>query len=488
MKNSQKIFMLIFAVWFAGTALGFEVGRDDGGEYCYRIHGENRGGMYPVGQESDWFDLHARSGSGDVDQDYTLIDAIAWQYVDMDFQAVRDMFPILKSEVNGHPLIYLDSGATAQMPQMVLDAIVAYYESYKANVGRGLYAFAERSTLEFENARAKVARFIGAKKQEIVFTSGATAGVNLVAHIWAQHNIHAGDEIVVSEVEHNANFIPWQQLAKHIGAVLKVVPLGEHGEIDAEILKNYVTYKTKLVAVTQQSNILGIVNDIAPIASVAHAVGAKLLVDAAQSVAHQRIDVEQMQCDFLVFSGHKLFGPTGIGVLFLKEGIFNECVLENFGGGMVLSVEREHTEFKCMPYCLEPGTQAIAQVIGLGAAIDFIWKHVNLQQVQEHETELVRYLASEIQKIPGLTIISPIPQDGVHSNLVTFTVDQCHAYDVAEYLNEHGIAVRAGYHCVQPYHDKLGGKSSVRVSITMYNTKQEIEFVVACLRKLLIVE
>jgi len=486
MKKNKIISVLVIALLAIHTMHTVEVGKYDGGEYCYRVPGDKGSGMYPVQAESDWFDMHARSGSGDVAEDYTLIDAIAWQPVDMDFAKIRTMFPILKTEVNGHPLIYLDSGSTAQMPQMVLDAIVQYYEAYKANVGRGLYEFAERSTLAFENTRAKVARFIGCKKQEVVFTSGATAGVNLVAHIWAQHHIKAGDEIVVSEVEHNANFIPWQQLAQHLGAVLKIVPLGKHGQIDVEILKTYLSDKTKLVAVTQQSNILGVVNDIASIVKVAHAVGAKVLVDGAQSIVHQRINVEELQCDFLVFSAHKLFGPTGVGVLFISENLFDQCVLQNFGGGMVLSVAYEHTEFKCIPYCLEPGTQPIAQVIGLGAAIDFIWQHVNFDAAAQHETALVRYLAAEIQKIPGLTIISTIPAAGQHSNLVTFTVDQCHAYDVASYLNEHGIAVRAGYHCVQPYHDKLGGKSSVRVSVTIYNTQQEIEYLVACLRKFLV--
>lgn len=482
MKKIQKLLMLLTVLGTLSSLHALEVGKNDGGEYCYRLPGCTSGRMYPDGTESDWFDTHARSGSTDVEQDYSLIDAMAWQEFDMDFDQFRNSFPILKSVVNDHPLIYLDSGATAQMPSMVLDAIVEYYESYKSNVGRGLYCFAEQATLAFENSRAKVARFIGAKKQEIVFTSGATAAINLVAHIWAQHHLDEGDEIVVSEVEHNANFIPWQQLAQHTGIVLKIVPLTNRGVIDIDVLKTYLSSKTKLVAVTQQSNILGTVNDIAAIVQAAHQVGAKVLVDAAQSIVHRRIDVSELDCDFLVFSAHKLFGPTGVGVLFIKQDLFDQCVLENFGGGMVLSVTPEHTEFKCMPHCLEPGTQPIAQVIGLGAAIDFIWQNLNFEQAQEHETELVGMLSAALQDIEGVKIISPIPGPGEHNSMVTFTSDRCHAYDIAEYLNEYGIAVRAGFHCVQPYHDKLGGSSSVRVSFTAYNTRAETEYLIECLK------
>lgn len=462
MKKNQMFFVLIAALGSAALLRPMEIGKYDGGEYL-----------------SDA--LRVRSG-GVFNRD--VVNQVKWFDGDISIAELRKAFPVFKQIVNNHPLIYLDSASTAQMPQAVIDAIIAYYETYKSNAGRGLYDFAERTTQAFEDTREKVAYFIGAKKQEIVFTSGATASINLVASIWAKHHIEKGDEIVISEIEHNANFIPWQQLAKQKGAALKIVPVSADGTVDIEAFRSSLSKKTKLVAISHQSNILGAANDIVAIVKAAHAVGAKVLVDAAQSIAHQRINVKQLQCDFLAFSGHKLFGPTGVGVLFIKDGLGDECVLQNFGGGMVYSVTPEHTEFKCVPYCLEPGTQPIAQVIGLGAAIDFVMKNINFEQAQEHETQLVRKLAQELASIPEITIISPIPEAGKHNNMVTFTSSSLHSYDVAEYLNEYGIAVRSGFHCVQPYHDKLGGKSSVRVSFTVYNTVEEVDFLVECLKKL----
>ncbi len=475
MSSIQKIATVCIVLSSFQQVLPIEVGKDDGGEYCYRIPGSNDGGMIPVG-----YDLY-KSGC-ELSDDDNVVDPVCET---MNFAEIKKMFPIFNAQVHDKPFIFFDSGATAQMPQMVIDAIVDYYQHYKSNVGRGLYVFAELATKKFEDARARIARFIGAKKQEVVFTSGATAGINLVAHIWVKHHVKKGDEIVISEVEHNANFIPWQQLADRTGVVLKRVPLNDRGVVDVATLQQYLSSKTKLVAITHQSNILGTVNDIAAISQAAHAVGAKVLVDAAQSVVHQKIDVLQLQCDFLTFSGHKLFGPTGVGVLFIKADLFDQCVLQNFGGGMVYEVRPEQTEFKSMPHCLEPGTQAIAQVIGLGAAVEFVQKHINFDQSREHETALVRMLATELQKIPGVALLSPIPQQGEHNSLVTFTVEQCHAYDVAEYLDTCGIAVRAGYHCAQPYHDKMGGKASVRVSLSVYNTQKEIEYFIECLKKLL---
>jgi cysteine desulfurase / selenocysteine lyase len=484
MKKNQNSLIFVIALVTVSSIHCMEVGKDDGGEYCYRIPGVKSGGMYPDLAQLQAYERSMDKPSAQSNVTEEVLDHAPYYEGVMNFESIKNLFPIFNTSVNGYPLIYLDSGATAQMPQMVLDAIVEYYEAYKANAGRGLYAFAERTTQAFEDARVKVARFIGAQKKEIVFTSGATASINLVAHIWAQHHINAGDEIVITEVEHNANFIPWQQLAARKGAVLKRVPLNEYGVVDVEVLKTYLCEKTKLVAVTHQSNILGSVNDIASIVQAAHSVGAKVLVDAAQSVAHQKIDVSQIGCDFLAFSGHKLFGPTGVGVLFLSQNIFTECVLESFGGGMVLSVTPEHSEFKCLPYCLEPGTQPIAQVIGLGAAIDFMVKHINFDQVLEYETSLVQRLAKGLEQFPELTIISPIPAEGKHGNMVTFTCSTFHAYDIAEHLDKYGIAVRAGFHCVQPYHDKLGGNSSVRASFTIYNTPQEVDFFIECLKKL----
>ncbi|MBI2344738.1 SufS family cysteine desulfurase [Candidatus Dependentiae bacterium] len=487
MKRFQEISFWIIILSFFKLDEAKEFGIYDGGEYYKTKDIENAAG-------DTFIDLRnlvtmpivfCRSGdssSGDLRLDD--LDLHYWDTHSMDFDAVRDQFPIFKTVVNDKSTIYLDSASTAQMPKSVIDAIVEYYQTYRANVGRGLYLFAEKSTQMFELSRMKVARFINADASEIIFTAGATSAINLAAHIWVENNVKAGDEIVISEVEHNANFIPWQQLAKQTGVVLKRVPLNARGVVDVETFKQYITSKTKFVALTHQSNILGMANDVKSLIAQAHQVGAKVLIDGAQSIAHQKIDVKDLDCDFFVFSGHKLFGPTGVGVLFMKKSLLPECKLCNFGGGMVYAVTPESTEFKSMPYCFEPGTQAIAQVIGLGAAVDFIQKNINFAQVQEHETKLVCKLAAAVSMLPGITILSPVPEQGEHSCLVTFTSDRYHAYDIAEFLNQHGIAVRAGFHCVQPYHDKMGGSSSVRVSISVYNTDDEIDCLIGILKKM----
>ena len=396
---------------------------------------------------------------------------------------LRKMFPVLQEIVNDHQIVYFDSASTAQMPQVVIDSIVQYYTTYKSNVGRGLYNFAEKTTKNFEYARENIANFIGAKSQEIIFTASATASINMVSLIWAQHNINSGDEIVVSEVEHHANFVPWQQLALKKGAILKIVPVNNHGVIDIDTFKKYLSSKTKFVSIVHQSNILGTTNDVTEIVKCAHSVGAKILIDTAQSIAHQKIDVKKIDCDFLVFSGHKLFGPTGVGVLFVKQEIFSECKPQIFGGGMVSYVTLEHTEFKKFPYCFEAGTQPIAQAIGLSAAIDFVREYIDFEIVQKHETDLVCKLVDKLQKIPLITIISPIPKQ--HCNVVTFVSDKYHAHDIAAYLDNFGIAVRAGNHCVQQYHTKHGISASVRVSFSAYNIEEEVDFLIECLNNLL---
>jgi cysteine desulfurase/selenocysteine lyase len=485
MNKNNKILFISFLMTQLSSAL--EVGKYDGGEYCARAAKSVIKTMYPNYQHLKTM-LHEYGRGGDVGNAslYQVPDLDANYWVDrqMDFPGVREQFPIFKTLVHGKPVVYFDSGATSQMPQSVVDAIVEYYQTYRSNVGRGLYAFAEKATKMFELSRSKVAKFIGAKRHEIIFTSGTTAAINLAAHAWADHNVKAGDEIVVLEVEHNANFIPWVQLAKNKGAVLKRVPLNERGLIDFDVFKSCLTSKTKLVACTHQSNILGIVYDLKPLIAAAHEVGAKFLVDAAQSVAHQKIDVVDLDCDFLAFSGHKMFGPTGVGVLFFKETLFDECQLCNFGGGMVFAVTPEHIEFKAMPYCFEPGTQAIAQVIGLGAAIDFIQQNINFDQAQQHETKLARKFISALKNLPGISILSVIPQQDEHVSMVTFSSDSYHAYDIAEFLDQHSIAVRAGYHCAQPYHDKMGGAASVRVTLSVYNTEAEVDYLIEVLKKM----
>lgn len=478
MKKSLYIVFSFMSLQIGLHSDFVEVGRHDGGDYAFWIPGSTDGKIYPTAeQKKNIKDTYYDDSKSDLYRDVCL--------EKINFDVLRAEFPIFEQKVNGYPLIYLDTGATAQMPQKVLNEIVDYYEKYKSNAGRGNYFFAEKTTTMFEAVRVKVASFIGAKKFEIVFTSGTTAGINLVAHAWAEHNIKPGEEIIISEIEHNANLLPWQQLALRNNLVLKVVPINDRGVVEPDVLRQYLTDKTKLVAITHQSNVLGVTNDIASIAKLAHAVGAKVLVDAAQSIVHQKVDVAQLNCEFLAFSGHKLYGPTGVGALFIKEDLFDEIVLQNFGGGMVYDIGEKDSIFKEMPHCLESGTQPIAQVIGLGAAIDFVQHHIDFKQAQEHETVLVQRFTAQLKQIPGITIISVTPLQGEHNNMVVFISDNCHAYDIAEHLNKFGIAVRAGYHCVHQYHEKLGGRASVRASFSIYNTEQEVDFVIDRLKSLL---
>lgn len=475
MKNIKiSIITILFTSVVSNQAV--EYGRHDGSDYCYYIPGSADNKIYPTSeQKAVIVDTYY--------QDHTVCTKER-HVVDMNFDEIKNMFPIFNQTVHGYPLTFLDSGATAQMPQSVLQVMIDYYMHYKSNAGRGLYEFAEKTTAAFEEVRGKVANFIGAKEHEIVFTQGATAGINLVAHIWAKHHLQRGDEIIVSEVEHNANFIPWQQLAHQKGLTLTIVPINDRGVVDPETLQEYISQNTKLVALCHQSNVLGTTNDIAALSPIVHAAGAKLLVDAAQSVAHQKLDVSALGCDFLVFSGHKLYGPTGVGALYINENLFDQIILENFGGGMVYLVELNESEFKEMPHCLEAGTQPIAQVIGLGAAIDFVEQYVNYTDLQHHETRLALRMIAGLQQIDGVTIISHIPDEGEHTNLVTFSVEGYHSYDIAQALDEYGIAVRAGYHCVHLFHEKIG-TCSVRVTFSMYNNERDVDFFIDCLAEIL---
>ena len=412
---------------------------------------------------------------------------------EMNFDQLRKMFPIFQQKVNGYPFVYFDSASTSQMPQTVLDAIVSYYATYKSNVGRGVYTFAEKATAAYEASRDKVAHFIGAKSKEILFTSGATASLNLVAQSWASHSLQAGDEILVSAVEHHSNFLPWQQLALQKGLILTIVPVTRAGTVDVGTFQKYLSSKTKLVAIVHTSNILGCTNDVQTITTMAHAVGAKVLIDASQSIAHQAINVTHIGCDFLVFSGHKLFGPTGVGVLFVKESMISEMILTNFGGGMVFSVEEKKSTFKDFPHGFEVGTPNIAQVIGLGASVDFVRHYVDFIQLQKHETILSQMLYDGLQESKDIEIFSSIASEHYpydlseqkHSHIVTFFSKTHHAHDIAAYLDRFGIAVRAGHHCVQLFHQQCGINASVRVSFSMYNTVSEVELLLACLNKLL---
>jgi len=385
-------------------------------------------------------------------------------------ELLRADFPIFQQKIDGKPYIYFDSAATAQMPSVVMDAMVEYYQQYKANVDRGLYAFAEKTTLHYEQARAIVAKFIHAQVSEIIFTSGTTEGINMVAKIWAAHNLTSGDEIIISQVEHHSNFLPWQYLAEEKNIVLTIIPVDQDGQMDLRLYYAALSEKTKLVAIFHVSNVLGTTNDIPSIAAAAHQVGAKVLVDAAQSIAHQSIDVEQLDCDFLVFSGHKLYGPTGIGCLFLKKSIQKECYPYKFGGSMVYSAGYDESYWKNPPYCFEAGTPPIAQAIGLAAAIQYLYENISFSKLIEHEHALALRAAQGLKAL-GFHLL----QSAGSGHIVTFYHASIHSHDIAMYLDSHGIAVRAGNHCVQPYHEKLKIDATVRISFGVYNTMAEVE-------------
>ncbi len=405
----------------------------------------------------------------------------------MNIMEFRSSFPILQNKIHSCPLIYFDSASTAQVPQQVVDAMSDYYLKYKANVGRGIYTFAEKATSEYEKSRADVAKFIGAAPCNIVFTSGATASINLVANSWAVHNLKSGDEILISAVEHHSNFLPWQELALKLNLVLKIIPVTEHGMIDIDQLKQLLNKKTKLIALVHSSNVTGATNHVDAVCSLAKSVNAAVLVDACQSIAHQKIDVQTMKCDFLVFSGHKLFGPTGVGVLYVASHQIDQMKPSEFGGGMVFSVGEKHSEYRSFPKGFEAGTPNIAGVIGLGAAINFVQEYINFDQLKKHETELVERMILGLQKIEGIRIISfnPIAIPDSHAHLVTFVSDKYHAHDIAAYLDRYGVAVRAGHHCVQLYHQWCNLNATVRMSFSGYNTLQEVDFVIQKLQEFL---
>ncbi len=399
---------------------------------------------------------------------------------------IKKEFLILKHQVNGHDLIYFDNAATAQVPKMVLDAMNAYYTRFKANVGRGIYHFAEQATLAYAQARQTVAQFINASPKSIIFTSGATESIHVVATSWAAVYLKAGDEIIISQVEHHSNFVVWQQLALQKKLKLVIVPVGARGIVEPEVLKQYLTSQTKLVSIVHTSNVTGGTHDVATITKMAHQAGAKILIDAAQSVVHQAIDVQKIGCDFLVFSGHKLYGPTGVGILYATEQMMKEMKQQKFGGGMVYSVTEEQTEFKSYPDCFEAGTPNVAGVIGLAAAIEFVQKNIDFAVVADHETALVQKLAEGLAAFQDIEIISFVPskKDEPSVSMLTFFSKNHHAHDIAAHLDQFGICVRAGHHCTQPFHEYRNINASVRVSFAVYNTMQEVEYFLQCLKKL----
>jgi cysteine desulfurase/selenocysteine lyase len=397
----------------------------------------------------------------------------------MDMKEVRKLFPILNQEVNGKPLVYLDSAATSQKPLPVIEALDNYYRQYNSNVHRGVHTLGTKATDAYEGAREKVRKFINAKStQEIIFTRGTTTALNTVAASYGRANLREGDEIVITYMEHHSNIIPWQQVAKHTGATLKYIPLQEDGSISLEDVEKTVTSNTKIVSVVQVSNVLGAINPIKQIAQIAHRNGAIMVVDGAQSAPHMKIDVQDLDCDFLAFSGHKMCGPTGIGVLYGKKALLEKMEPVEFGGEMIDFVGLYESTWKELPWKFEGGTPIIAGAIGLGAAIDFL-EQIGLDNISAHEHKLAQYALEQLSAIDGLTIYGPKERAG----LVTFNIDGVHPHDVATVLDAEGIAVRAGHHCAQPLMKWLNVSATARASFYLYNTEEDIDQLVAALKK-----
>ncbi|WP_144468388.1 cysteine desulfurase [Bacillus pumilus] len=397
----------------------------------------------------------------------------------MNIKDVREQFPILHQQVNGHDLVYLDSAATSQKPRVVIDAMNEYYRSYNSNVHRGVHTLGTRATDAYEGAREKVRAFIRASSvQEIIFTRGTTTALNTVAISYARANLKEGDEIVITHMEHHANIIPWQQAAKATGATLKYIPLQEDGTLSLEDVKQTITHQTKIVAVTHVSNVLGTINPIKDIAKIAHDHGAILVVDGAQSTPHMQIDVQDLDCDFFAFSGHKMCGPTGIGVLYGKKDLLNNMEPAEFGGEMIDFVDLYDSTWKELPWKFEAGTPIIAGAVGLGKAIDFL-NDIGMEEVSRYEHQLATYALERFKELDGATVYGPQHRAG----LVTFNLDDVHPHDASTVLDTEGVAIRAGHHCAQPLMKWLGVSATARASFYLYNTEEEIDQLIAALRK-----
>ncbi|GFN30850.1 cysteine desulfurase [Paenibacillus xylaniclasticus] len=398
----------------------------------------------------------------------------------MNVNAIREQFPILHQEINGHPLVYLDSAATSQKPRSVIDAITRYYEWDNANVHRGVHTLGSRATEAYESARAKVAAFLNAaSEEEIVFTRGTTTALNLVASSYARAVCGEGDEIVITPMEHHSNLIPWQQAAKATGATLKYIPMQPDGTITLADVEATITSRTKVVSMTYASNVLGTINPVKQVAEIAHRNGAVMVVDGAQSTPHMKVDVQELDCDFYAFSAHKMCGPTGMGALYGKKALLNKMEPIEYGGEMIDFVELYESTWKDAPTRFEGGTPLIAGAIGLAAAIDFL-QEVGLSNIHEHEQKLAAYAYERLSEIDGITIYGP-KQGRV--GLVTFNLGDVHPHDVATALDSEGIAVRAGHHCCQPLMRWLNVSATARASFYLYNTEEDVDRLVGALER-----
>ena len=397
-----------------------------------------------------------------------------------DVQKIRRDFPILSTLVHGKPLVYADNAASTQKPQQVIDAISDLYTTSYSNIHRGVHFLSQKSTTMYEGARATVQNFINAEKvEEIVFVRGATEGVNLVAYSFLEPILNSGDEILISEMEHHSNIIPWQILAQRKGASLKIIPLLDNGDLDLSKLPDLLNERVKLLAVTHMSNSLGTINDVSAIIEQAHSQHIPVLLDGAQSIAHIPIDVQALDCDFFVFSGHKIYGPTGIGALYAKEKHLLAMDPYQGGGDMILSVSFEKTDYNDIPYKFEAGTPNISGAIGLGAALDYV-SALGISAIDNYERDLLDYATTALSKIEGLRLIGTAEDKG---SIVSFVLDGVHPHDVGTILDMEGIAVRTGHHCTQPVMECYNIPATTRISLTFYNTKSEIDVIVAAVKK-----
>ena len=392
-----------------------------------------------------------------------------------DVNSVRDDFPILKQQVNGNRLVYLDNGATSQKPQAVIDAIVEYYATTNSNVHRGVHTMSQQATDAYEGARSKVRKFLNASKdKEIIFTRNTTEGVNLVAHSYGRKNIGPGDDIIVSNMEHHSNIVPWQMLCEENGANLKVVPIDDSGELVMDEYQKLLSPRTKLVSITHVSNALGTILPAKQIVQMAHSYGAPVLLDGAQAVPHMPVDVQDLDCDFYVFSGHKLFGPTGIGILYGKENYLESMPPFLGGGDMIKSVTFEKTLYNDLPYKFEGGTPDISGAIGLGAAIDYV-NSLGFDQITAHEDALLQYGTEALESIAGVHIVGTAARK---AGILSFVMDMAHPHDIGTILDEQGIAIRTGHHCAQPVMQRFQIPATARASLAFYNTKEDIDALV----------
>lgn len=396
----------------------------------------------------------------------------------LDVEAIRRDFPILHQEINGYPLAYLDSAASTQRPAQVIDAISNYYRHDHANVHRGVHTLSHRATDIYEGARESVRSFINARStREIVFTRGATEAINLVAATLGQR-LAAGDEILISEMEHHSNIVPWQMLCERSGTVLRVAPINDQGELLFDEFEKMLGTRTRLVAITHVSNALGSVNPVKEIIASAHARGIPVLIDGAQAIAHQSVDVQALDCDFYVFSSHKMCGPTGIGVLYGREALLETLPPYQGGGDMILTVSFSGTTYNELPYRLEAGTPDIAGAAGLGAAIDYL-RQLGMENIASHEADLLSYASNALGTLPGLRLIGTAAQK---AGVVSFNVEGIHPHDVGTVLDQRGVAIRAGHHCAMPVMERFGIPGTARASFAFYNTRAEIDQMIDALR------